>query len=94
MLSDNYTVVLLNLRFLRFLNKIFENVTTYLAYSKWLSVTMVTSHLPIKVYTGYILYVCSCGVWEKHKPSFKIYIKNMRICIKITKMARPHRRPL
>ena len=29
----------------------------------------ITLHLN-EVYSGYILYVCSCGVWEKHMPSF------------------------
>ena len=47
-----------------------------------------------EVYSGYILYICSCGVWEIHMPSFEISIWSMRICLKITKMARQRRRPM
>ena len=47
-----------------------------------------------EVYSGHILYVCSCGAWDIYMPSFQIYIWSIRICLKITKMTRPHRRPM
>ena len=41
-----------------------------------------------------IYYISVPGVWEIHMPSFEISIWNMRICLKITKIARQRRRPM
>ena len=43
---------------LKKLNKISETLTTYLAYSKWQSVTMATSRWPIKLSVVWLYIVC------------------------------------
>ena len=55
---------------------------------------MIQRRIPYILCILVILYVCSCGVWKIYMPSFQISIWSIRICLKITKMARPHRRPM
>ena len=79
-----------------FLNKIPENLTTWLAYSKWRSVTMATLHWLVKwiVFWLYIvrLFLCVGNTYICHHYKFIFWC--IRICLKITKMARLHRRPM